>query len=218
MFAVYGSTGQIYRGPLEEALQVRKVGRADALHHIEAFGQELKQASSTQLEQQADLSAKKPLHTEALQAYSEMLPEALERGPLLLASQIMQTEVLSLHETDTAQQAWQKLRAAQIHQAPVLNVKEELVGILHLDDMLAHVLLRDGKVMASAKNSVAELMNTPVIAAHAATDIRRIAAVMLEQGSGGVPIINENGGLIGFVSRTDIVRAVVHEPPLNLWT
>ena len=33
----------------------------------------------------------------------------------------------------------------------------------------------------------------------------------------GVPITNEAGRLLGFVSRGDILRAVVTDPPLSLW-
>ena len=32
------------------------------------------------------------------------------------------------------------------------------------------------------------------------------------------PVVNEGGSVTGFVSRTDILRAVVHDPPLDLWT
>lgn len=218
MFEVFDTAGHVYTGPLEEALRVRKVGRTEAIHAINAFGHEFKQASATQAEMQADLLAKKSPQSDAIQAYSEMLPQALERGPLLLAQQIMQAKVIRLQETDTVQLAWQVLHTHQIHQAPVLNIKDELVGILNLDDLLAVLHLQAGAVIGSTKNYVGEVMTTPVIAAHADTDIRRIAAVMLEQGSGGVPIISEIGYLIGIVSRSDIVRAVVHEPPLNLWS
>jgi CBS domain-containing protein len=40
---------------------------------------------------------------------------------------------------------------------------------------------------------------------------------MLDHGVDGVPITNETGRLVGFVSRGDILRAVVIDPPLSLW-
>jgi CBS domain-containing protein len=55
------------------------------------------------------------------------------------------------------------------------------------------------------------------VAAVPVTDIRRIAAVMIDKGVDGVPITNETGRLLGFVSRGDILRAVVTDPPLSLW-
>jgi CBS domain-containing protein len=49
------------------------------------------------------------------------------------------------------------------------------------------------------------------------TDIRRLAAAMLDYGVDGVPIVNDAGRLVGFVSRSDVLRAVVADPPLSLW-
>jgi CBS domain-containing protein len=36
-------------------------------------------------------------------------------------------------------------------------------------------------------------------------------------GVDGAPITNDSGRLIGFISRGDILRAVVTDPPLSLW-
>lgn len=40
---------------------------------------------------------------------------------------------------------------------------------------------------------------------------------MLDRDVDGVPIVNEAGVLLGFVSRSDILRAVVTDPPLSMW-
>jgi CBS domain-containing protein len=34
----------------------------------------------------------------------------------------------------------------------------------------------------------------------------------------GLPVVDEQDAVIGFVSRTDILHAVVADPPLDLWT
>ena len=60
-------------------------------------------------------------------------------------------------------------------------------------------------------------MTTPVVSTAPITDIRRIAAVMRDHGVDGVPITNEKGRLVGFVSRGDILLAVAIDPPLSLW-
>ena len=33
----------------------------------------------------------------------------------------------------------------------------------------------------------------------------------------GVPIVSDSGSLLGFVSRSDILQAVVTDPPLSIW-
>jgi CBS domain-containing protein len=60
-------------------------------------------------------------------------------------------------------------------------------------------------------------MTSPVVSAHPATDIRRIARVMLDYGVDGVPVVDADHALRGFISRSDMLRAVVAEPPVSLW-
>jgi CBS domain-containing protein len=38
-----------------------------------------------------------------------------------------------------------------------------------------------------------------------------------ETGLSGLPVVAADGLVIGFVSRSDILRAVSHDPPLDLW-
>jgi len=40
---------------------------------------------------------------------------------------------------------------------------------------------------------------------------------MLNNGVDGVPVVAVNGSLQGFVSRSDLLRAVINDPPLSLW-
>ena len=40
---------------------------------------------------------------------------------------------------------------------------------------------------------------------------------MLARDVDGVPITTEGGRLLGFISRSDILAAVVNDPPLSVW-
>jgi CBS domain-containing protein len=64
---------------------------------------------------------------------------------------------------------------------------------------------------------VAEVMASPVICADPVTDIRRIARVLLESGLSALPVVDDAGKLAGIVSRGDILRAALADPPLSLW-
>ena len=57
----------------------------------------------------------------------------------------------------------------------------------------------------------------PVPATSAETDLRRVATVLLDTGLPGLPVVDERGAVAGFVSRSDILRAVTADPPLDLW-
>jgi len=61
-------------------------------------------------------------------------------------------------------------------------------------------------------------MVSPVPTVSEETDLRRVASVLLDTGLPGLPVTDELGRMTGFVSRTDILRAVAADPPLDLWS
>lgn len=216
MFAIYGISGPIFQGPLESlsalppvvrrgpATALRRVGDAGENKPLEPFAATLAGTGVSPGEQAAE-------------AYQAMLPESLERGPLYHAEQIMQAPVISLRAGDDVAHAWHVLVEHQIHQAPVLDDGGHLVGIVSERNLLTTLNVDAGEVRDVLARQVSDVMTTPVVAATPLTDIRRIAQVMLERLVDGVPIVSDVGTLLGFVSRSDILQAVVTDPPLSIW-
>ncbi|MBS1230614.1 MAG: domain containing rane protein [Proteobacteria bacterium] len=158
-----------------------------------------------------------PAAAQAVDAYQAMLPQDLERGPLYFANQIMQPQVITVQAGDDVARAWHVLVDNQIHQAPVLDAAKHLVGIVSERNLLTTLNVDDGQVRDVLARRVADVMSTPVVAATPVTDIRRIAQVMLERDVDGVPVVSDAGALLGFISRSDILQAVVTDPPLSIW-
>lgn len=206
MFSVYGITGQIFTGTLEQMERVHRLSHARSVREIardgEEFGVEAVAARPTQ---------------EAVRAYRAMLPEDLERGPLVHAAQAMSRPAITVRDDASAAEAWRILRDRHIHQAPVLDGAGSLVGIVSERDLLTAIDVDGDRVIENLRRQVRDLMTTPVVAAAPVTDIRRVAAAMLAGGVDGVPVVGENGHLLGIVSRSDVLRAVIQDPPLSLW-
>jgi CBS-domain-containing membrane protein len=209
MFSIYGISGQVFSGTLEEMNRVNALARAKAARAIARDGDELGV--------EATVGATPRLREDAVRAYRSMLPRDLERGPLYHAGQIMQTKVIRLDAGDSVAHAWRTLRDHAIHQAPVMEDDARLVGIVSERDLLTALNIEGRRIVGSLARVVRDVMSTPVVAAVPVTDIRRIAAVMIDKGVDGVPIVNETGRMLGFVSRGDILRAVLADPPLSLW-
>ena len=209
MFLIYGLSGQTFKGTLEEMIRVRSLERIRPNRPVAQEG----------WESGGDVHGKSAggAHEEAVRAYREVVKEEIQRGPLYHASQIMQRPVITVSCGDDVAQAWRILRDHHIHQAPVLDDTSRVVGIVTERDLLTAINIDEGRVVENLNRQVSDVMTTPVVAAEPVTDIRRIAAVMLETGVAGTPITNESGDLVGFVSRSDILRAVVADPPLSLW-
>ncbi len=206
MFSIYGMTGQVFSGTLESMNRVYSLARARNARGVAQEGDEIGvEATPT------------PLQQDAVRAYRRMLPEDLERGPLIHAAQIMTHPVTVLHQNSAVAEAWRLLQRQGIHQAPVLDDTQRLIGMVSERDLLTVIDIDGDRVLENLKRRVSDVMATPVVAAAPVTDIRRIAAAMLEGGLSAVPIVNESQSIVGIVSRTDVLRAVMTDPPVSLW-
>jgi len=209
VFSVYGVTGHVFSGTLEEMNRVRESARSRASRSVDR----------DDINWQGDnlVASASGLNDKAVRAYRAMLPREIERGPLYHAGQIMQREVICLGVNDDVGKAWRTLQSRGIHQAPVLDDATQLVGMVSEHDLLTAINIDTGKIMEVLGRRVGDVMTTPVITAQPITDIRRIAAAMLTHRIDGVPVTGDLGRLVGYVSRSDILRAVVADPPLSLW-
>lgn len=202
MFGIYGVNGPQFRGRLEQLPEVRPVGRKQPVEAIGTDGAELSNPESREA---------------AIASYQRILHNDRERGPLVHAHQIMRREVVVLRASDDVAAAWRTLVKHQIHQAPVLDGNGQLVGVVSERDLLTALNIDQGEIRDALSRKVADVMSTPVVAAEPDTDIRLLARVMLERSVDGVPIVDAHNALTGFVSRGDVLRAVVTEPQLSLW-
>lgn len=214
MFSIYGVTGQTFRGPLEQLIQVPGVIRAHhargIAHEGEELGAEIPRTARRTDQDGANYEA-------ASRAYQGMRHQETERGPLYHAYQIMSREVTAVRAESRIEDAWRTLVAGRIRQAPVLDSAHRLVGIVSERDLLTVLNVEGGAVRNVLARTVAEVMASPVVSADPVADIRRVARVLLDTGFTGVPVVNETGEMVGFVSRGDILRAVIADPPLSLW-
>lgn len=206
MFTLYGINGPIPGVWSEDERRLRGLARAQGVRPIGG---------------QSGVAGVQPVvprpQREAVQAYEEVQQNDLERGPLYHASQLMRGAVVTVMEDSPVGDAWRVLRDENIRQAPVLDVDGTLVGIVTERDLLTAVDLDGDRVIEVLTRRVRDVMTSPVVGATPETDIRRIAAVMLDHGVDAVPIIGADGRLVGIVSRSDILRAAVTDPPLSLW-
>lgn len=228
MFSVYGTAGQIFRGSLEELGRVTGIRRTARGRRIDAVGLDAQDHNPLRF---ADVlhapayeaPATDMAHRTALAAYGEARKPVQARQPLTRVADIMTHDVVTVPDTATIEAAWAQLNEHGIAQAPVVSASGVLVGLLtraeltrpeHLPRADAHALVW----RAYLAQSVQDVMWTPVPSVAEDTDIRRLARVLLDTGLPGLPVVDDAGAVRGFASRSDILRAVVADPPLDLWT
>jgi CBS domain-containing protein len=64
-----------------------------------------------------------------------------------------------------------------------------------------------------------DIMSKPVVSVHPDTPLREVARLMLDKGITAVPVVDDNGALIGVVSEGDLIRPerAAHEARRHSW-
>jgi acetoin utilization protein AcuB len=70
----------------------------------------------------------------------------------------------------------------------------------------------------AAEHKLARVMNSRVLSATPTTEIREIAHIMLDEQVNAIPILDSSRHPVGILTTSDILRAIVHRSPLELWT
>ena len=145
-----------------------------------------------------------------------------ERRPAILASQIMASPVVTLPPEATLSDAWELIRTKRFRHVPIVSRKNILVGIISDRDML----LEAGNICSTAspldnadqeQTTIQGLIRRNVLTASPDTGIREIARILFEERIGSMPIVDDKGMLVGIITRSDILRTIINNAPLDLW-
>lgn len=140
--------------------------------------------------------------------------------PASIAEHIMVAPVISLAPDSTLVDAWQLFGEGKFRHIPVIDHTGKLLGLLSDRDLLRATSSLVIPVR-SPVDSVASIMHTKVLTATADTNIRELVRVMLEHKVGAMPVVTSHVDsthqLIGMITRSDILRAITHQVPIELW-
>lgn len=232
MFSVYGTSGKILTGGLE---QVRDLAPVQAVARTRAIAPMARQGDLTPstvvlagvgqggggaIGGGVAGGASAYVAQEALAAYAG----DTTRQPLTQVHQLMSRKMISVRSGAPLRAAMRLMSRAGVAQAPVLGPMGEVRGLATRGDLtrgLADDLDEITEMTMIAHRLAApvdDVMWTPVPVAQSDTPLREAAQLMLDLGLPGLPVSADNGQLIGFLSRSDLLRGMTHEPPLDLWS
>ena len=156
----------------------------------------------------------------AQQAYQQQEHQTPASKPVLLAQDLMTSPVTWLPSNSTLLEAWTMMTRKGIHHLPVTSIHGTLVGMISNLELLpyAHELESVDSPGSSAEHKLACVMNSRVLSATPTTEIREIAHIMLDEQVNAIPILDSSRHPVGILTTSDILRAIVHRSPLELWT
>ncbi len=132
---------------------------------------------------------------------------------VVYAEQIMTFPVITLFPDNTVEQAYKLFHEHKFRHVPVINSDKRLQGIISDRDILKVL----GNINEHGKNTkISTVMTTKVLTAIRKTDIRYITRLFVENRIGSMPVMDDRK-LVGMITRTDILKAVISHYELELW-
>ncbi len=151
--------------------------------------------------------------------YQRVEHAAEERQKVSIAKEIMSAGVITLPGHTDLLFAWSEFQKHRIRHIPIVDGEKELLGIISDRDILkawANMASEDRHTIESL--TVREIMKVRVLTGTPTTNIREIADAMTVHRIGAIPLLDEKKHIIGIVTRSDILRTIVHQAPLDLWS
>ena len=145
-------------------------------------------------------------------------PPDKERKRVVAAIDIMSSPVFSLREDMPLEEAEKVFKSKKFRHIPIVSAAGQLVGIVSDRDFIGRVLVGPSPQKNANASLIRERMVTNILTARPQTEIRAIAEVMIAHHIGCLPIVEESGALVGILTRSDILRAIVNHAPIELWT
>ncbi len=141
----------------------------------------------------------------------------------ITAADIMTREVVTVPEDAPLAEVAAAMGARSIAGVPVVTGAGKVVGVISEKDFLArmgvsadqnfmslvaHCLASKGCVALPIKNQQAkDLMTSPAVVIPPSLPVREIAALFQEKKINRAPVVDEEGRILGLVTRADLLRA-----------
>lgn len=147
-----------------------------------------------------------------MQAYNRRFEE-------LTCAAIMSRDIATVSPEMTLRDAWRLFQRHHIKALPVISADRKVVGIITQADLIRHSDwdLRAGfrisvpqiaKRVIRLNRKVREIMTTPVQTAQQDTPLAELVLRMAGAGLHQVPIVDQEGLLVGIVTQSDLVAAL----------
>jgi CBS domain-containing membrane protein len=144
------------------------------------------------------------------------------RSSGVTCAQVMSRDVLSVGPKTSLREALRHLREHHIKALPVVDNDSRVIGILTQTDLLDKAdwgmspvgsglgwrMRSIGNSDRPLKGKVEDIMSTPVRAARPDMHIAQIVPFMADEGLHHLPVVDDDGHLVGMLTQSDLVAAM----------
>lgn len=151
----------------------------------------------------ADLANTQPVQAKLSEAAAQNITRVEELAYVLRVNEVMTQDLRLLSPSMRMADVLDTLRRAHISGAPVV-ISNDLIGIISLEDLIRALIAND------LEAPVSQYMSTNIITARATDPVVEALKIFTKHGIGRLPVIDENGSLVGMITKGDITRGVLN--------
>ena len=126
---------------------------------------------------------------------------------------VMTRDPITLSPTETVGQADELMTQNKFRQIPIV-MNKELVGIVTDRDIRSFL---SGSLLASPHDRdrafntrIREIMTSEPITVSPEDDLQEVIELLIEEKMGGIPVVDDNEGLVGIVTYVDVLRCFLN--------
>lgn len=156
-------------------------------------------------------------NTKLIKHSYQQVEHYVDEKHVVFAEQIMSSPVITLGPDSTVEHAFKLFHEHKFRHVPVVTLNNKLEGIISDRDILR--ILGNITEKHQGKNintKVDDVMISEVLTASRKTDVRYITRLFVENRIGSMPVMHERK-LVGMITRSDILKAVLNHYEIELW-
>jgi len=127
----------------------------------------------------------------------------------VLTKEFMTTNVVTVSPTTTVEESYGYMKKHRIRHLPVVDRHGDLVGIVSDRNVRQALVTPSSNNQASSEVTVGEIMTENVFTVTPHTDIAEAASLIYFQKIGGLPVIDDEGRLIGIITAIDLLGLLI---------
>lgn len=208
MFAIYNKGSVDFRSSADNLYELK---------HINETNQSSFNPNSNSFEDYTKRDGSSKKEYESLNSYKKMANMELSE-PIYQAKDIMSRELIYVDMSLSIKEAYDMLIDNSVAQLPIVSFGTKIMGLISQKSILELLMGDIDNIPDILKRKLEDSFLPEVITTDPISDIRRVAKVMIDFNLDAIPVVDEDGILLGIISKTDILKAVSHLPKLQLWS
>lgn len=137
-----------------------------------------------------------------------------QHKPAMVVSEIMTSPVNTLVKENSIREAFDLFQRKGFRHIPITTAGGILSGIISDRDLLN---LPKEDLEVKPRRRIHEIMQKKVLTVSPDAKIVDAAAVLLNENFSSLPVTDADGKVLGIITTTDILHAIVLQAPIDLW-